>query len=208
MPRERLTTSERNQVPASWSPDGQALAFYELGQDPTGGGSDIWILPLGGNRQPRPIVQTPFFDGGADFSPDAQWLAYVSTVSGRNEVYVQPYPGPGSRQQISTDGGMSPVWRRDGRELFYIVSAQQAGVAPMKVMAVAVTMRPVLRAGVAKRLFEGRYMTNSPARQYDVTADGQRFLMVQEKERSPIAVTQMVVVLNWFEELKRRVPAK
>jgi hypothetical protein len=75
-------------------------------------------------------------------------------------------------------------------------------------MAVPVTTQPVLRVGVVKRLFEGRYMTNSPARSYDVTADGQWSLMVQEKERPPTVVTQMVVVLNWFEELRRRVPAK
>ncbi len=101
---------------------------------------------------------------------------------------------------------MSPVWRRDGQELFYI--AQGSGVGQLRVMAALITTHPVLRPGEAKQLFQGRYMANPIGRTYDVTADGQRFLMVQEKERPPTVVTQMVVVLNWFEELKRRVPAK
>ncbi len=108
---ERLTTSENVQVLNSWSPDGQMLAFQASG--------GIWVFPLEGERKPRPFLQTPFYDGGARFSPDGRWLAYVSDESGRFEIYVQPFPGPGGKWQISNGGGIEPVWAKNGRELFY-----------------------------------------------------------------------------------------
>jgi len=203
---ERLTTSENNQVPASWSPDGRALAFYTLKQN----ASDIWLLSLGVDRRSHPLLQTTFSQAGVDFSPDGSWLAYYSNDSGREEVYIQPYPGPGSRRQISTDGGISPVWRRDGRELFFVEPVQPDGNGrpEIRMMAVPVTTQPVLHIGSAKLLFEGQYVSTIPARAYDVTPDGQRFLMLQEKPQPPLVVKEMVLVQNWVEELKRRVPVK
>jgi len=199
---ERLTTGQQVQSPSSWSPDGQLLAFFERSPaEPAGdsGNYDIWVLPLAGDRKPRPFLQTPFGEGEAVFSPDGRWLAYVSNESGRQEIFVQPFPGPGGKWQISTGGGIEPVWARSGRELFYRNGDQM--------MTVDTTTQPSFRAGAPRLLFEGNFLTGTAFRaNYDVTPDGQRFVMVQQGE-GVSGVSQIHVVLNWFEELKRRVPA-
>ena len=102
------------QFPGSWSPDGTTLAFHER---KAGGERDIWTVARG--QEPMPFLLTPFDERSPRFSPDGRWLAYVSDESGRDEVYVQPFPGPGAKWLVSTDGGREPVWGRDGRELFY-----------------------------------------------------------------------------------------
>ena len=199
-PAERLTTSEFRQNPGSWSPDGQVLAFHQqpgaYGSSSTG--RDIWVLPMEGERKPSPFLQTPFNEAAPRFSPDGRWLAYVSDESGRREVYVQPFPGPGGKWQISTDGGVEPVWARNG-ELFY---RNENGD---KMMVVDFTTEPTFRAGNPRLLFEGFYQRREGGGNrayYDVTSDGQRFLMVQ----AVAGAGQIHVVLNWFEELKRLVP--
>jgi eukaryotic-like serine/threonine-protein kinase len=192
---EKLTTGDYTQVPSSWSPDGKLLAFIEA--NPTTG-ADIWVLRLS-DRKAQPFLRTPFNENAPRFSPDSRWLAYVSDESGRNEVYVQPYPGPGGKWQISTEGGTEPVWNRNGRELFY-----RSGD---KMMAVNIATQSGFTAGTPRLLFQGQYVpasTSSP--NYDVSADGQRFLMLKRSEQAGAAPTQINVVLNWFEELKRRVP--
>jgi Tol biopolymer transport system component/predicted Ser/Thr protein kinase len=192
---ERLTTGEynNNHVPMSWSPDGQLLAFIEV--NPTTG-LDIWVLRMG-DRKAQPFLRTPFNEGAPRFSPDGRWLAYISDESGRFEIYVQPYPGPGGKWQISTDGGSEPLWNPNGRELFYRSGA--------KMMAVDIATQPSFAAGKARVLFEGQYQP-SPATipNYDVSPDGQRFLMLKSSEQTQAAPTQINVVLNWFEELKRK----
>jgi Tol biopolymer transport system component len=115
---ERLTTSPNSQAPSSWSPDGKVLAFVET--NPASGG-DIWVLPIGeGKTPPRPWLKTRFDESHADWPPDGHWLAYASDESGRSEVYVRPYSGPRARYAVSRDGGTSPAWARDGRELSYL----------------------------------------------------------------------------------------
>src|SRR5262249_40907867 len=117
---ERLTMGEYVQTPSSWSPDGKWLAFTEAGTPATG--RDIWVLPLEGealNAGPEARVRTPANEDNGVFSPNGQWLAYESNESGQFEVYVRPFPGRGGRLQISTQGGLEPVWSRNGRELFY-----------------------------------------------------------------------------------------
>ncbi len=192
---ERLTTSsEYNQAPSSWSPDGQLLAFTELSPATAW---DIWVLRLG-DRKAQPFLRTPFTEGAPRFSPDGRWLAYVSNESGRYEIYVQPYPGPGGKRQISTEGGTEPVWNRNGRELFYR--------SENKMMAVDIATQPSFVAGKPRKLFEGAYLpTAATIQNYDVSPDGQRFLMLKGGEQEA-AVTQINVVLNWFEELKQKVP--
>jgi serine/threonine-protein kinase len=192
---ERLTTSANGQVPVSWSPDGQVLAFVDL--SPTSG-RDIWTLRLS-DRKPQVLLQTPFNEGTPTFSSDGRWLAYVSDESGRYEVYVQPYPGPGAKWQISTEGGTEPVWNPNERELFY----RQGD----KLMAVEVATQPAFSAGKPRMLFERQYAPSATAtsRNYDVSPDGQRFLMVKTLEQEP-PISQINVVLNWFEELKQKVP--
>src|SRR3972149_1341479 len=112
---ERLTTSDFVQVPNSFSPDGQLLAFIETTPE---NGRDIWVLNLK-DRKAQPFLRTPYEDTAPKFSPDGKWLAYTSDESGRREIYVQPYPGPGGEWQISTGGGQEPVWNPKGSELFY-----------------------------------------------------------------------------------------
>jgi Tol biopolymer transport system component len=192
---ERLTASKVTQSPTSWSPDGQALAFVQA--NPTTGW-DIWILQIG-DRKAIPFLQTPFNEAAASFSPDGDWLAYVSNESGRYEIYVKPYGGPGGKWQISTGGSTEPVWNPNGRELFY----RQGD----KMMAVDVSTQPAFSAGKPKVLFEGHYVpTPVSFPNYDVSADGQRFLMLRALNPAQ-SLTQINVVLNWTEELKRLVPA-
>jgi len=194
---ERLTTGEYTQVPCTWSPDGKLLAFVEI--NPTTG-YDIWVLRTG-DRKAQPFLRTPFNESAPEFSPDGRWLVYTSNESGRTEVYVQPYPGPGGKWQISTDGGTEPLWNRNGRELFYRNGD--------KMMAVEVTTEPSFSAGNPRILFQGQYVQNTPPSSgpfYDVSPDGQRFLMLKPAEHAGAAPNQINVVLNWSEELKRRVP--
>jgi serine/threonine-protein kinase len=209
---ERLTTSADTQTPNSWSPDGQLLAFLEV--TPTTG-LDIWVLRMGDPsagsgqvpstssgqvRKTQPFLRTPFNEGAPRFSPDGRWLAYISDESGHIEIYVQPYPGPGGKWQISTEGGTEPVWNPNGRELFY-----RSGD---KMMAVDIATQPSFAAGKPRVLSEGRYQASPlTASNYDVSSDGQRFLMVKRSESAGAAPTQINVVLNWFEELKQKVPA-
>ena len=192
---ERLDTSEYLQVPMSWSPDGQILAFFEVG--PTTG-RDIWVLRMS-DRKAQTFLRTPFNEDAARFSPDGRWIAYVSDESGRDEVYAQPFPGPGGKWQISTDGGTEPVWNRNGRELFY-----RSG---NKMMVADIATQLSFVAGKPRMLFEGQYQpTPGTAPNYDVSSDGQRFLMLKPSEQAQAAPTQINVVLNWFEELKQKVP--
>jgi Tol biopolymer transport system component len=192
---ERLTTSESVNTPSSWSPDGQLLAFWEVNATT---GWDIWVLRPS-DRKAQPFLRTPFNESVPRFSPDGRWLAYISDESGRYEIYVQPYPGPGGKWQISTEGGTEPVWNPNGRELFY-----RSGD---KMMAVDIATQQGFSAGKPRVLFEGRYEpTPATFPNYDVSPDGQRFLMLKPAEASEAAPTQINVVLNWFEELKRRVP--
>ena len=192
---EQLTSGDYNQTPQSWSPDGQIL-FY-LDSDPVTS-DDLWVLPLEGERQARSILRTPFVERDAQISPDGQWLAYTSDESGRQEIYVRPFPGPGGKRQISTDGGGGAAWARNGRELFYFGRSSQ-------MMAVEIQTQPTFSAGKPQLLFETFAPLSSANRPFDVTHNGQRFLMTKVSEQE-LPATQLTVVLNWFEELKRLVP--
>jgi eukaryotic-like serine/threonine-protein kinase len=192
---ERLSAGDSAQTPNSWSPDGQALAFMSPGPVI---GQDIWILRIT-DRKEQPFMQTGTVTGAPEFSPDGHWLVYVSDESGRREVYVQSYPGPGGKWQISTGGGTEPVWNPNGRELFY-----RSGD---KMMAVEISTQPAFAASKPRMLFEGRYEpTPVTFPNYDVSRDGQRFLMLKPTGQAEAAPTQINLVLNWTEELKRLVP--
>jgi eukaryotic-like serine/threonine-protein kinase len=192
---ERLTTSQYLHSPESWSPDGQLLAFFEVNPATQ---RDIWVLRIS-DRKAQPFLRTQFDEAVPQFSPDGRWLAYVSNETGRQEIYVQSYPGPGGKWQISTEGGTEPVWNPNGRELFCRNGD--------KMMAVDITTQPSFSAGKPRMLFQGRYVPAPfPASNYDVSRDGQRFLMLKRVEQEQAAPTQINVVLNWFEELKQKVP--
>jgi eukaryotic-like serine/threonine-protein kinase len=194
---EQLTTEEnRNQTPGSWSHDGKWLAFTAGAGDT---GTDIWTLSLEDNRRAQIFLETPANESGPQFSPDGRWLAYVSNESGREEIYVQPFPGPRRKWLISTEGGSQPRWSRSGRELFYRIGN--------KMMAVDITSGPSFVAGAPRVLFEvplASYGNNFIS--YDVSPDG-RFFGIQDINPDPPA-NHINVVLNWHEELKRLVPTK
>ena len=176
----------------SWAPDGRALAWTDF--DPAAGG-DIRVLQMDGSGTIRDFVTGPFDQRGPAFSPDGRWIAYTSNETGRDEVYVQAYPGPGSKSQISTAGGSQPVWSRDGKELYYRGERQ--------LLAVSVRLSPAFSAGEQRRLFDDTYeIEHRDDRNYDVSVDGKRFLML--KVDRPSTSAQLTVVLNWFEELKAR----
>ncbi len=194
---ERLTSSENTQVPKSFSADGTLLAFHEISPVTR---RDVWVLSMT-DRKPRPFVQTPAIEGAPSFSPDGRWIGYVSDESGRPEIYVQPFPGPGGKWQVSTDGGTEPAWSSDGREIFYRNGR--------RMMAVPVTTSGGFSPGTPVALFEGDYEASTfplTGVAYDVTRDRQRFLMVKAIAPAQSAPAQINVVLNWFEELKRLVP--
>jgi eukaryotic-like serine/threonine-protein kinase len=154
---ERLTTSEYSNNPSSWSPDGQLLAFTEINPAT---GNDIWVLRMG-DRKAQLFLRTPFNEVVPQFSPDGHWLAYISDGTGRYEIYVQPYPGPGGKWQISTEGGTEPAWNRNGRELFY-----RSGD---KMMAVDIATQPSFTVGKPRMLFAGPYVPTATALpNYDV----------------------------------------
>jgi serine/threonine protein kinase len=192
---EPLTTGtgENLRSPSSWSPNGQ-LAFVETA--PTAG-ADIWMLQLSDHKA-QPFLRTAVNESAPQFSPDGRWLAYMSDASTRFEIYVQPYPGSGGKRQISTNGGTEPVWNRNRRELFY-----RSG---NKMMAVDITTEPGFTAGKPHMLFEGPYQQAVTLPNYDVSPDGQHFLMLKSTEQAQAVPTQINVVLNWFEELKQKVP--
>jgi serine/threonine-protein kinase len=193
-PAEELTKSElpANNAPGSFSPDGQILAFAGLDTS-----TDLYTLPLKGGK-PQPFVNSPAYKSAPRFSPDGHFIAYESDESGRLEIYVRPYPGPGGKYQISIEGGTEPVWNPKGRELFYR--------SRNKMMAVDVTTQGTFSAGKPRVLFEGSYVpTPLTFQDYDVSPDGQRFLMLKpDKAQFP---PQINVVLNWSEELKQKVPS-
>jgi Tol biopolymer transport system component len=177
-----------------WSPDGRFLVFYEPNPKTR---ADIWILPLEGDRTPVPFVSTPFNESSPSFSPDGRFLAYVSDESGRNEIYVQSFPEPSGKVLVSKDGGNAPRWSPDGRELFYRNGD--------RMMSVAVDTESNFTAGSPQLLFEGRYLP-VVNRNYDVSPDGRRFVMVRSKGGTE--PTELNVVLNWHQELLEKVPVK
>src|SRR5262249_22305576 len=191
---EAVATSDLNWHVGSFTPDAQGLIVYALGTN----GEDIFTLPLDRKASLTPFLRTPASEKAPALSPDGRWIAYCSDEAGRDEIYVQPYPGPGGKIQVSTEGGAEPVWARSGRELFY----RQGD----KMMAVEVTTHPSFSASTPRVLFEGRFTRGHRGHtNYDVSPDGSRFLMIQGQESgaSPIHV-----VLDWSAELSSRAPAK
>lgn len=160
---------------------------------------DIWILPLDGERKPRALIQTPFDERQAQFSPDGRFILYQSEETGRSQIYVQPYPAPGGKRQVSTDGGFAARWSRNGREIFY-----RAGDRATRMMAVEIETRPDLRVGKPRLLFETPQELGIGGADYDVAPDG-RFLVVKAGPRESLHA-HLDLVLNWFDELRRRVP--
>jgi serine/threonine protein kinase/dipeptidyl aminopeptidase/acylaminoacyl peptidase len=199
---ERLEPKGTRQSPVSFSPDGTFLAFDQKHSETQ---DDAWILPVGVGGEPKAIASSKSGEGSAKFSPDGRWVAYASDESGRPEIYVQPFPGLGPKIQVSNAGGTDPVWRRNGGELYYR--------SENKMMMLTVDTRgSELRASAPRQLWEGDYSSGSGAScgmpgvssaSYDVTPDGQRFLMVRDDDASSFS-NRVVLVLNFAEEIKAK----
>jgi eukaryotic-like serine/threonine-protein kinase len=180
---------------ASWSPDGRYLLYvYGAGVVRR---SDLWALPLFGDGKAFPVLDTPFVETQGRFSPDGQWIAYASNDSGRFEVYVTPFPGPGRKWQVSSGGGGWPRWRRDGEELYYIAADRTLTAVQLKAAAGGLDVSP----GQALFTAPLRPHVRLDAYSYDVTPDGQRFLLNTAGEEVP--VTALTLVLNWTTSLRR-----
>ena len=192
-PQEQLLKSRFWDFPSAWSPDGRALTFTRYYPPPSGSGWDVWVLEPG--RGARPWISEAGNQGsGAGFSPDGRWMAYIANYSGRSEVYIQPYPGPGARRRVSSAGGRQAVWSRDGRELFY-----REG---QKLMSISIRTTPTFSIGPPTALFEGPYVFgDAGGPYYDVAPDGQTFIMVlSEIEPEQLEIR---VVPDWVQHLPK-----
>ena len=138
-------------------------------------------MSLAGDRTARPLLNSPANEAWAELSPDGKWLAYGADWSGRFEVYVQPFPGPGPREQVSFGGGDSPLWSRSGRELFFLTPGDAPGTVRMN--AVDVTIGTAFTSGKPRVLFQGRFGRTGGPTAYDVSPDGRRFLTVEHLVR-------------------------
>jgi serine/threonine protein kinase/Tol biopolymer transport system component len=193
--------------PWSWSNDGKNLVTLEFTGAQT---ADIGSISIEGNREWKPLLQEKYWEYQPEISPDGRWMAYMSNESGKNDIYVRPFPEVSKgRWQISTAGGDSPLWSPNGREIFY-----RNGDA---VMRVAVETEPTFKTGKLETLFRGTYTSLSSVsinelHPWDISRDGKRFLMMKEvaSTSKPAAEgpRKINIVLNWFEELKQRVPVK
>ena len=195
---ERLTESENPQSPTAFTPDGKQLVFNEI----NGQNQDLGVLFLEGSSEP--LLATEFAERHGDISPGGRWLAYQSNASGQDEIYVRPFPNVEDGQWlISHGGGTRPLWSPDGRELFYVAPGARLMAVPVHVQT-----ESSFAAGNAKELFGGYYAPRegAPGRTYDISPDGERFLMIKESGSGETSSIEFILVLNWFEELKRLVP--
>jgi Tol biopolymer transport system component len=205
---ERLVEGGGHKYVSSWSGDGRFVLYY-TGAAGLRADADLWVLPMSGDRKPRPLLQTTFRETDGEFSPDGRWVAYVSNESGSDEIYVMPFASPGGKWQVSTTSGSTsstrpppaqPKWRGDSKELFYLagdimMAAEVNGAGP------AFQVRAI------RRLFEvprrtASYLGFNTGNVYDVTADGQRFLVnvvAEEQVASPPPIT---VITNWTATLR------
>jgi serine/threonine-protein kinase len=192
-PREELTHGAYPRYPSSFSRDGKRMAFVEIHPSRRG---DIWVMLLDGDRKPEPLTTTDADERDARFSPDGQWLAYVSDETGRDEVFIRPISKRGGRKQLSSEGGTVPTWAPNGRELFFAKGNQLSAVTLDR------QGNPVGRDHVlfSPPRFEDLQL-DSENPQYDVMPDGEHFVFLLEQSSSP---THYNIVLDWFEELKAK----
>jgi hypothetical protein len=200
-PPEQISATGFSQSAESWSPDGRTILYTAAAP---GIPPSIMAAHLEANRQAESVDREKAPEGSPKFSPDGHWLAYCSNESGKSQVYAQAFPGPGPKIQISNDGGTDPVWKRNAGELYYRNGDSM--------MAVAVSTTPKFIAGRPQELWIGHYshgMSSScgppgaTSSNYDVTANGKRFLMIKDDDQDRAASKQIVVVLGWVNELNR-----
>ena len=196
---EQLAAGENGQLSPAFSPDGAQLVFRENHPET---GSDLRVLSMDGTGEAEPLLVTEFDERNAELSPDGRWMAYESNASGAPEIYVRPFPDvDAGRWQVSTDGGRQPLWGPDGRELFFRTTAEALA-------RVSVQPGTSFVAGNPAVVFEGSYFVGGGGRTYDISPDGQRFLMIKQggQATDSAAQNQIIMVENWFTELERLVP--
>ena len=182
-----VNESEKRYSPTSWSQNGKQLILDD--------GQDIWSLQMDSTGTLLRLVESPFQEFAAAFSTDGNWIAYISDEQGQFDTYVMPYPPTGESVQVSMEGGGESIWSKNSNELFFRNGR--------KWMAASFTTSPTLSFEVPRILFEGNYL-NIKGVSYDVSPDGQRFLLLKPIEDSSPR-TQLNVVTNWFEELRHKV---
>jgi Tol biopolymer transport system component len=205
-PDEVLFTSAENKGASDWSSDGRFIVL-ELNHSKTR--SDVWVLPLAGDRKPSPFLQSEFAEGHGRLSPDSRWMAYVSDETARNEVYIQPFPRSGGKWLVSTGGGIQPRWRRDGKELYYLAPAENGllAVSAVDVLATGATVE----VGKPRVVFTTRFAenvtpslpvsSNAISQSYAPSADGQQFFVLSPAtDTVPSPIT---VVMNWTTGLQK-----
>jgi len=186
---ELLLRNAARKDPTDWSPDGRFILYDNYDSNDPSRESDLWVLPLFGDRKPRPYQREAFSAWGGRFSPDGRWVAYASDEHSKEDVYIQAFPATGVSHRVSTQGGWQPAWRRDGRELFYLA-------ADGTLMAAAIGGHDdILEVGAPAPLFRATLRSTLLRNHYDVAPNGDRFLIntpVQDEAAAPITV-----VLNW-----------
>jgi Tol biopolymer transport system component len=183
-----VASAMHSAIPNDWSSDGRFLVTTT--NDPKTRG-DIWTVPLGGDRTPAPFANSSYDESSGQFSPDGRWIAYRSDESGRFEIYVQPFPGPGEKTRVSIDGGTEPRWRADGREIFYISPDAKMMAVPFQ------SSGPAPGIGKPVALFQTRKVrggTGNAQQQYDVSRDG-RFLINVNADES--VASPIMLIMNW-----------
>jgi Tol biopolymer transport system component len=194
---ESLTISQNIQYPSSISPDGNLLAFLEYRDN---WDWDIFIYNFR-DKSTTPFAATEHREAYPEFSTDGRWIAYQSNEEGQMEVYIRPSSGTGETIKVSHDGGREPLWARSGKKLFYRALNRR------QIWAAAIQTEPSFPVGRPRLLFEKSGLgTGSPNRGYGISLDDQRFLMVRHDEREPRPVSEMILIQNWFKEIKRLVP--
>jgi Tol biopolymer transport system component len=200
-PPAKVPATGVSQSAESWSPDGRAIAYTAVSR---GVPPRVMVTYVDGGKEAQEFAAAKAPVGSSKFSPDGHWLAYCSNESGKAQVYVQAFPGPGAKIQISSDGGTDPVWRRSGGDLYYRNGDSM--------MAVTISTASGFSAGRPQELWKGHYshgMSSScgapgaTSSNYDVTADGKRFLMIKDDDMDRARSRQMIVVQGWADEVRR-----
>ena len=193
-PEQRLGNSEWAQFPSSWTPDGRTLFFHEFRAQATR--EDILMMNFRESTpaETRPFLESAFSETSAMLAPAGRWVAYVSDETGRKEIFVQAYPGPGEKRHVSSNGGIEPVWARNGQELFYRERN--------RIMGVTVQTQPALNTSKPRMLIEEAFQPSEdfPNPNYDVSLDGKAFLMIKKAESSKPAHVNLF--MNWSKEMR------
>lgn len=186
---EMLLENDLDMWPSSWSNDGK---YIFLERDDATTGTDMWVIPVDSDEEPYSFIASSFDEYNGVISPDGRWLAYTSEESGSEQVYVTSFPGPGSKWQVSINGGDRPLWREDGKELFYLNKEDEIMVAEVD------GSSQTFRAGKVSLLFKTN--PSRPGTIYDVSKDGQRFLVNQDLIN--FAESKVVMIKNWNKNIE------